>query len=130
MSSNRPKSGYKLSNAFGFGLYGFVGCVIIPLLVSYASIAVRSVLPIPPGTRLPLDFLGAAVGLGTIGLISISPLWIIVGVVLGASLPRENPSPALYRRFRFLLLFGPTIGFGGLFLLASLVDTAARRVPL
>lgn len=118
-----------VSNSFGFALYGFVGWVVVPVLISCGYLALRSVLGFGPEARLPTDFLGAAVGLATIGLISTCPLWIAVGAAVGASLGKAAPDPVLYKRLRLLVLLGPALFFGGLGFLAYLVDGLGRSLP-
>jgi hypothetical protein len=51
-------------------------------------VAFRSTLALPPNTRLPSDILGAALGLGTIGLITTAPLAIVIGIVLGVTVDK------------------------------------------
>ena len=116
-------------HAVGFAFYGFLGWVVVPGLISGVYLALRGLLPLGPDQHLPADFLGAGLGLATIGLLFTSPAVLIVGVALGVALGKRPVDPARHRRLRLLFLLGPSVAFGLFGLLATLVSMLAQAFP-
>jgi hypothetical protein len=116
-------------SSIGFALYGFLGWVVIPGVISGAYLALRSLLPLGPNQHLPTDFLGAGLGLATIGLLFTSPGALIAGAAVGAGLGKRPADPARHRRLRLLFLLGPSIGFGAMGLLGTLASALGQAFP-
>jgi hypothetical protein len=116
-------------HAVGFAFYGFLGWVVVPGLISGVYLALRGLLPLGPDQHLPTDFLGAGLGLATIGLLFTSPGALIAGAAVGAGQGKRPADPARHRRLRLLFLLGPSIGFGAMGLLGMLASALGQAFP-